>query len=379
MACNAKSKIYPIKNILHQSKSFLYFIKKNYHFIPFKFLKKKVVNSITMITPEIEQYKVEPQDFEQVPNKPSIRGGCGIVSFVTNNKNQKEYACKKTLHQIKKDSIPEKLFYQEVTVLALFHHPAIVPFFGFAVERNRGNIYLEYMVKGSLDNVIKNIHEGSRDPLFDETHKFIIAYGIARAMKYLHSQNILHRDLKPENILLDDELHPYVSDFGTSKRVEDIKTSRTIQQTTALIMPPEFMEDYQKYNRTKTIDVYSYSMILFYLWTEQPPYPESFTVPMIVNNTMENIRPEFPPDSGENEPLSKEWKDLIVRCWNENPQKRPPFVEICSLLESGKLNPPNFNKALFDSYKNSIDSVQETTPETIPQSLLDSVTESFSP
>lgn len=44
MICNVKAKIYPIKNILHQSKSFLYFINKNYHFIPFKFLKKKVVH-----------------------------------------------------------------------------------------------------------------------------------------------------------------------------------------------------------------------------------------------------------------------------------------------------------------------------------------------
>lgn len=52
MICNVKAKIYPIKNILHQSKfllmiciinHFLYFINKNYHFIPFKFLKKKVV------------------------------------------------------------------------------------------------------------------------------------------------------------------------------------------------------------------------------------------------------------------------------------------------------------------------------------------------
>lgn len=33
-------------------------------------------------------------------------------------------------------------------------------------------------------------------------------------------------------------------------------------------MAPELFEDYEKYNRTKPIDLYSYSLILYELWTE---------------------------------------------------------------------------------------------------------------
>ena len=41
--------------------------------------------------------------------------------------------------------------------------------------------------------------------------------GIAHAMSYLHSHDILHRDLKPDNVLLDEYLFPKLADFGLSK------------------------------------------------------------------------------------------------------------------------------------------------------------------
>ena len=66
------------------------------------------------------------------------------------------------------------------------------------------------MINGSLDNAIAKSN-------LTTFNKYIILYGIAEGMKYLHSIGIIHRDLKPSNILLDENFYPKICDYGTSK------------------------------------------------------------------------------------------------------------------------------------------------------------------
>lgn len=53
----------------------------------------------------------------------------------------------------------------------------------------------------------------------DQFTKFII-YQSFRALKYVHSANILHRDLKPANILINSDLDIKVCDYGLSRGFE---------------------------------------------------------------------------------------------------------------------------------------------------------------
>ncbi len=46
-------------------------------------------------------------------------------------------------------------------------------------------------------------------------------YNILRAMKYLHSANVIHRDLKPGNILIDSDCQIKVCDFGLARTLPD--------------------------------------------------------------------------------------------------------------------------------------------------------------
>ena len=55
-------------------------------------------------------------------------------------------------------------------------------------------------------------------------------------------------------------LHPKLDDFGTSKVAEDVKSAMTVQTTTAKIMSPEFFDNFEKYNSTKPVDVFSFAL-----------------------------------------------------------------------------------------------------------------------
>ncbi len=56
----------------------------------------------------------------------------------------------------------------------------------------------------------------SRQKLSPEHTQYFL-YQILRALKYMHSANVLHRDLKPSNILLNSNCDLKICDFGLAR------------------------------------------------------------------------------------------------------------------------------------------------------------------
>jgi mitogen-activated protein kinase 15 len=44
-------------------------------------------------------------------------------------------------------------------------------------------------------------------------------YQLLKAMKYIHSADLIHRDLKPSNLLINSECKIKVADFGLARTV----------------------------------------------------------------------------------------------------------------------------------------------------------------
>lgn len=105
-----------------------------------------------------------------------------------------------------------------------------------------------------------------------------IVISLCEGLNFLHSNNIVHLDLHSGNILLDinedNNIVPYITDFGLSK----IKGQRRPNKYNPRLMPPSF---YTKRILNTTIDIWSFSLLLFEIIHKKNPLMFIRTIPAI--------------------------------------------------------------------------------------------------
>ena len=185
---------------------------------------------------------------------------------------------------------------------------------------------------------------------FNDTEKLIILYGIASGMSYLHFHNIIHRDLKMLNIFYDDSKFPKISgfDYATELQTSDEIIEETTIKGTIDYCSPEILSGL-KYS--KSSDVYAFSLILYEMLTNNKPFDLSESE--LIKNVVElGKRPELKSDI----PLC--YRQLIQKCWSQDPRQRPTFNEIVEELK----NNPDFitEKINKEDYFNAIKIIEES-------------------
>ena len=68
----------------------------------------------------------------------------------------------------------------------------------------------------------------------------------------------------------------------------------------------------------------------------------------MVDSLINDERPEFTPS------IENQWIELITKCWDENPDKRPTFEMILNILDSEKFLNTEYNNFVFKQYKKHI-------------------------
>lgn len=117
-------------------------------------------------------------------------------------------------------------------------------------------------------------------------------------------------------------------------------------------MPPELIKDSKSNQFSFKIDVYSYGIVLFMLITKSNPF-SGLSDKKILMNTVNGKRPEFPSK------VDKEWENLIIKCWNQDPYQRPDFTDICNTIEKSFIN-DSIDVKSFNKYKKIINRCQIT-------------------
>ena len=121
-----------------------------------------------------------------------------------------------------------------------------------------------YIVTNLYESDLERIIQ-SRQVLTDQHFQYFL-YQILRALKYVHSANVLHRDLKPSNILVNANCDLGLCDFGLARGFDvEGKDTLTEYVVTRWYRAPELLCESNHYG--KGVDVWSVGCIFAELLT----------------------------------------------------------------------------------------------------------------
>ncbi|KAM9958139.1 hypothetical protein ACTFIW_013119 [Dictyostelium discoideum] len=215
--------------------------------------------------------------------------------------------------------------HNEIRILSNLRNKNIVSFLGSGVEADRICFAMEYAQFGSLGSLI---HDKGFKFSFIQKIRFMM--DTAQGCSFLHASDIIHCDLKLDNLLLfnlevEQDVCVKVSDFGNSKELSGEKSSisQTVKGTMAYLSNEVLSDSCY----SKASDVYAFGILLYEIMTEREPFNDEYEGLSKIEFICKGGRPSAGLDS-----LNKNIRDLIKNCWNQNPNKRPPFVKIFNTL-----------------------------------------------
>ncbi|KOM54111.1 hypothetical protein LR48_Vigan10g000300 [Vigna angularis] len=185
-----------------------------------------------------------------------------------------------------------------------------------------GKLYREYAKGGSVRQFLMK-RQNRSVPLKLAVKQ---ALDVARGMAYVHGLGLIHRDLKSDNLLIFGDKSIKIADFGVA-RIEVLTEGMTPETGTYRWMAPEMIQ-HRPY--TQKVDVYSFGIVLWELITGMLPFQNMTAVQAAFAVVTKNVRPIIPNDCL---PVLRE---IMTRCWDPNPDIRPPFTEIVGMLENAE-------------------------------------------
>jgi len=202
------------------------------------------------------------------------KGAYGIVWKATHRRSSETVALKKIFDAFCNNTDAQRTF-REIMFLKRIRHDNIVKLLNvIKAEQNPMDIYLVF------DYMETDLHAVIRADILQPIHKKFIIYQLLKALKYMHSGNLLHRDMKPSNILLNSDCSVKVADFGLARSVSDSGCNTgpvlTDYVATRWYRAPEILCGSTKY--TKGVDIWSVGCILGELFIGKPLFPGTSTL-----------------------------------------------------------------------------------------------------
>lgn len=262
-----------------------------------------------------------------------------------------------------------KYFIRELQQLIKIEHPYVVHLIKFSLHpetnvlqnRNDPNYHKKANAVVTKKYPNGSLQDAKKYNLLNPTIIQKAFYGIAAVMCYLHQNSILHRDLKLQNIFLDEKWEIVVGDLGMARAYQKSDLDMTTCIGTPLYAPPEFFSEETEYD--ESFDVYCYGTILYMIFHPNS-MPVRFNDPKksrVTGSTISLIKEGYRFELGSEIPEG--YKDLIKKCWNQEPSKRPTFGRILGyfLSPSFDLDINGCEKPEFDEYVEKMDTFAGAT------------------
>ena len=204
---------------------------------------------------------------------------------------------------------------QEIDTMQHLEHPNIVQYLGCERKEFSISIFLEYISGGSVGSCLR------KSGKFEESLVRSLTRQTLAGLAYLHDKGVLHRDLKADNILLDVDGTCKISDFGISKKTDNIygnDITNSMQGSVFWMAPEVVRSEGQGYSAK--VDIWSLGCVVLEMFAGRRPWSKEETIGAIYK-LGSNQAPPIPDDVSDS--VSPEAVAFMSECFEIDPGERP--------------------------------------------------------
>ncbi|XP_068147133.1 activated Cdc42 kinase-like isoform X2 [Drosophila tropicalis] len=265
-------------------------------------------------------------------NKQLGTGEFGIVQQgVWTNGSERIQVAIKCLCRERMQSNPME-FLKEAAIMHSIEHENIVRLYGVVLATDSLMLVTELAHLRSLLEVLKDA--GLRVSFLTIPTLCEFALQICNGMRYLEQKRLIHRDLAARNILVFSKDKVKISDFGLSRALGVGKDYYKTNFNVNLKLPiawcaPECI-NYLRF--TNSSDVWAYGVCLWEMFSYGfQPWAALTGLQILEAIDAPNYQRLEQPDC-----CPSEYYTLMMKCWQDDPAKRPKFNEIYEQLPDMK-------------------------------------------
>ena len=197
----------------------------------------------------LSSFKVRPR---YIPEKIIGYGAYGIVVQARDTEKELPVAIKR-LNKIE-DIVDVKRNLREIKLMRILKHDSILDLKKIIhIQENPNELGEIYIITELMETDLHRILKSEQQLTPDHAQYFL--YYLLRALKFIHSANIVHRDIKPSNILVNADCTIKICDFGLSRQIDSGLEDLTEYVVTRYYRAPEIMLSSHMY--TKSVDIWS--------------------------------------------------------------------------------------------------------------------------
>jgi serine/threonine protein kinase len=206
------------------------------------------------------------------------------------------------------ESSPQRrdMLLKELKALCQVDCECLVKFQGAFLEHDTVTMVLEYMDRGSLEQLL---HSKQHNDNYSQPFIASVAYQMLWGLSYLHYENILHRDIKPGNVLLHSNGYVKLCDFGIAS-MSDQSLNTTVVGTTRYMAPERLRA--KPYSHSS--DLWSLGLVLLELFTGACPWADCDSIIALVVTVEEMSLEELVPET-----IRGDLRELLLACFHHEP------------------------------------------------------------
>lgn len=158
---------------------------------------------------EVESHVLERYELLKKMGK----GAYGVV-WKARDRSSNQLVALKKIYDAFQNSTDAQRTYREVMYLKQLNgHENIIKLLNVIHATNNKDLYIVFELMET------DLHVVIRAKILSFVHKKYILYQLFKALKYLHSAELVHRDLKPSNMLINSDCVMKLADFGLARSV----------------------------------------------------------------------------------------------------------------------------------------------------------------